>query len=190
MFAVEARTARLVLRPLRPEDHDAFVQLHRASADLYAPWFPDPPAGQTLEARFAEELARVTDGAMRETQLRLAALLPSGQIAALVNLTEIVRGAFQNAYAGWSVNAEVAGQGYASEAVRGLLDLAFAPASAGGLALHRVQANVVPENVRSVRLAERVGLRYEGTALRYLRIAGAWRDHRMYARTVEEHRPV
>ena len=50
-----------------------------------------------------------------------------------------------------------------------------------------MQANIIPENERSIRLAERVSFRYEGLAQRYLRIAGEWRDHRMYAKTAEEY---
>ena len=54
------------------------------------------------------------------------------------------------------------------------------------LGLHRVQANIIPRNVASVRVAEKAGLRREGLALRYLRINGAWEDHAMYARTLED----
>lgn len=181
------RTPRLLLRVLSAEDGAEFVRAHRASAELYRPWLPAPPPGDTPEAHFARELETATRGADQGLQLRLVGLLPSGQIAGFFGLSEIVRGVFQNAYASWSVNAEVAGRGYATEGVRALLDLAFTPLARGGVGLHRVQANVIPDNARSVRLAERVGLRYEGLARRYLRIAGEWRDHLMYARTVEDH---
>jgi len=65
-----------------------------------------------------------------------------------------------------------------------MLDFAFSGIGAG---LHRVQANIIPSNLASLRLAERAGFRREGLAERYLNIAGEWQDHLMYAKTREEH---
>ena len=72
------------------------------------------------------------------------------------------------------------------EAMRAMLDIAFAP-EPEGLGLHRVQANIIPENAASLRVAEKLRMRREGMALRYLHIGGAWRDHIMFAITAEEH---
>jgi ribosomal-protein-alanine N-acetyltransferase len=47
--------------------------------------------------------------------------------------------------------------------------------------LHRVEANIQPENVRSIALVEGLGFRREGYSPRYLRIGGEWRDHVRYA---------
>ena len=77
------------------------------------------------------------------------------------------------------------GRGLATEGVRALLDIAFSP-EPEGLGLHRVQANVMPSNAASLRVVEKVGLRQEGAAERYLRIAGRWEDHLMFAVTTEE----
>ena len=134
---------------------------------------------------FERELHQATQGAERGTEVRLVALA-GAQIAGFVNLSEIARGVFQNAYASWAVNAALAGRGYATEGVSALLDFAFTSEAQGGLGLHRVQANIIPANARSIRLAERVGFRREGLALRYLRIAGEWQDHALYATTAEE----
>ncbi len=77
------------------------------------------------------------------------------------------------------------GEGLATEGVRALVSIAFAP-EPDGLGLHRVQANIMPGNGASLRVAEKVGFRREGVARRYLRIAGEWEDHAMFALTVEE----
>jgi [ribosomal protein S5]-alanine N-acetyltransferase len=131
----------------------------------------------------------VASGLREGTECRLVGFLADGRIAGLFNLTQIFRRALQGAFAGWSVNAEVARQGYATEGVIALLDLAFA-AEPAGLGLHRVQANIVPTNVPSLRVAEKAGFRREGLALRYLKIAGEWRDHAMYAKLADEHTPL
>ena len=100
-------------------------------------------------------------------------------------LNEIVRGAFQSAHAGWQVGADRVGRGYGTEGVTALVDHGL-EAGAEGLGLHRIQANIMPENRASLRIAEKVGFRREGLGVRYLRIAGRWEDHVMLAITREE----
>ena len=84
------------------------------------------------------------------------------------------------------MNAELAGQGYCTEAVAGALDYAFAPQPAG-VGLHRVQAAIIPHNIASIRVAEKNGFVREGLCRRYLQIAGAWQDHALFAKLADEH---
>lgn len=103
-------------------------------------------------------------------------------------MSQIFRRAFQNAYVGWRVSADQVGRGIGTAGVFALLDLAFAPEPVG-LGLHRVQANIIPENAASIRIAEKVGLRLEGRAVAYLKINGVWEDHLMFAKLADEHVP-
>ena len=52
--------------------------------------------------------------------------------------------------------------------------------------LHRVEVNIIPRNTPSLRVMEKLGLRMEGIAERYIQIDGAWEDHTRYAMTAEE----
>lgn len=178
------RTERMHLRPLAPEDRDEYLRVHEVSVGHFGPWFPEG----SPEELFQRELEKIEEGTRRGTQARWAGVLADGRMAGFFNLNEIVRGVFQSAYASWAVSAELAGQGLGTEGVQALLDLAFSPE--GGLGLHRVQANIIPGNLASVRIAQKLRMRREGLAERYLRIAGRWQDHLMYAKTVEEHRFV
>jgi ribosomal-protein-alanine N-acetyltransferase len=178
------RTERMVLRTLEAGDKDAFLRVHELSAELYRKWLPALAPGDSWHDVFERSLLK----GMQDTQLRMVGVVPDGRIAGFFNLSEIVRGVFHNAYASWSTSAEFIRQGYGTEGVTALLDIGFH--AERGLSLHRVQANIIPSNEASIRLARRAGFREEGLALRYLKIAGEWQDHLMFAKTVEEHVPT
>ena len=52
--------------------------------------------------------------------------------------------------------------------------------------LHRLQISIIPRNSASRRVVEKLGVRYEGLAEGYLRIAGVWEDHMRFGITAEE----
>jgi ribosomal-protein-alanine N-acetyltransferase len=185
---VRRRTERMELRPLEEADQAAYVRMLRTSAESWAPWTPEVDPTLSPEARFQRELTRARVGARNGTHVRLVGAVAGGDIIGLFALNEIVRGVFQSAYASWQVAARRMGSGYGAEGVRTLLAIAFDDSGAG-LSLHRVQANIMPGNVRSLRIAEKLGFRREGFASRYLKIAGQWEDHVMYAVTREEWPP-
>ena len=52
--------------------------------------------------------------------------------------------------------------------------------------LHRIEIAIRPENTNSLRVVEKLGIKEVGFAPRFLHIDGDWRDHRLFAITVEE----
>jgi ribosomal-protein-alanine N-acetyltransferase len=178
-------TARLTLRAPCAGDLDAYALAYEASRPLWKPSLPT--IDDSAAASFARILERHEIGMRQGTQLRLLGFLADGRLAVILALSEIVRGALEGAYAGWRTSAPLTGKGLATEGVTALLDLAFAP-SPRGLGLHRVQANIMPGNIASIRVAEKTGFRKEGLAQRYLLIDGKWQDHLMFAKVVDEHR--
>ena len=93
-----------------------------------------------------------------------------------VNVSGIVRGAFDSGTIGYWVDRRIAGRGVVPTAVALVVDHCFTTAG-----LHRVEANVRPENTASLRVVEKLGFRREGLHERYLYIDGAWRDHLTFA---------
>jgi ribosomal-protein-alanine N-acetyltransferase len=108
-------------------------------------------------------------------------LLENDELLGRVTLSNVARGAWQNATMGYFLDREHNGRGYTTDAVKLAVEFAFAEAR-----LHRVQAGVMPRNLGSIRVLEKNGFRYEGKSMRYLQINGAWEDHNMYAITAEE----
>lgn len=171
---VLGRGDRVSLRRLRPEDQDAFLAMVAGSRALHHPWI-SPPID---DAGFRALIARGgTAGFVSLVGWRT----DDDVLVAVVNLSEIVRGGFQNAYCGFYANAAAAGQGLTRETLELALTYAFTTEG-----LHRVEANVQPTNARSLALVRRVGFRHEGFSPAYLHIEGAWRDHERFAITAEE----
>jgi len=157
-----------------PDDLDVFVAAARRSRALHGPWTTAPDTDEAFAA-YLERSARDRESCLLVTQN------DTEQLVGVYNISEIVRGAFQNAYLGYYAFVPHAGRG----AMRGAMPLVFEHAF-GQLGLHRLQANVQPDNLASRALLAATGWREEGFAPRYLHIDGAWRDHVMYAITAEE----
>ena len=181
-------TQRLVLRPPRTTDVTELRRLLRANHEHLKPWNPAPPPGEDPSS--ITEVSKTVLRQRREWKLGRGYVLmvaererPSTLIGKIA-LSGIMRGAMYGAYLGYWMSEDAQGRGYVTEALRAVLDFAFGPAG-----LHRVQAAIMPRNIRSLRVIEKLGFRREGYAERYLQIAGKWEDHIVFARTREEHVP-
>jgi [ribosomal protein S5]-alanine N-acetyltransferase len=145
--------------------------------DHLAPWSPPAaPGWQRLEAQQrALDRSRTHWEAGVELRWWLAARGGDNgdELVGCAALTQIARGPFQNAMLGYQIDAAQEGQGLMFEALQAVLKEAFS----SRVALHRIQANVRPENERSLKLLQRLGFAIEGFAPKYLYIDGAWRDH-------------
>ena len=168
--------ARVVVRPARVSDAEAFLDAMRASTHLHRPW--------TVAPGTRAEYQGLVERAATGTYVPLLAFeRASGGLVGYFALSEIVRRSFQNAFVGYYATAALAGRGLMSEAMLLVLAHAF-----GELGLHRVEANVQPGNTRSLALVARCGFRREGFSPRYLNIGGVWCDHERWAMTVEDWR--
>jgi ribosomal-protein-alanine N-acetyltransferase len=168
---------RVVLRPIRAADEAEYLERVHASRRLHRPWayLADRPEA------FRELLIRA---AAPSEEVFLICRQADGAIVGVATLSQIFHGNFRNAYLGYSAFEPFAGRGYMTDGLRLVLREAF-----GRLGLHRVEANIQPENERSIALAERVGFRREGYSPRYLKIGGRWRDHIRYAILAEDFAP-
>jgi [ribosomal protein S5]-alanine N-acetyltransferase len=161
-----------------PENADAaeFTALSQTSAAFHRN-LVNPPKDEKAFAAFVER------NAARENEFLLVCRNADRRIAGTVNLSQIFRLAFQNCYLGYYLFAPFTGTGLMTEAVGLALRHAFL-----NLRLHRVEANVQPENTASLNVLRRCGFTKEGFSRKYLKIGGRWRDHERWAILKEDWR--
>jgi len=179
--ATTLQTARLRLLPVNESQAAKAAAFYQRNAAHLAPWDPPSPPDFATEVFQRDRLAKALADVAAGTLLRwwLQPLQDNSRLVGSIGLSQIARGAFQNAMLGYAIDADCQGQGQGlmREALQAVIEHAFSPS----VHLHRIQANVRPENGRSVALLKRLGFEDEGLAREYLFINGAWRDHRMFA---------
>ena len=178
------RGARVELRPLTEGDFDEWRSVRRANREWLTPWEPAQHDAQpdVVEDRVA--FASRCSARDRERQMDAGygfGVFAEGRLIGEMNLSGVQRGPFQSGHVGYWIDHRFAGREFTPEALVVVLDYAFET-----LGLHRVQINIIPRNQASRRVVEKLGIRSEGIALRYLEINGSWEDHVRYAITAEE----
>ena len=157
-----------------PSDAAEFIDAVRASEPLHAPWLslPDTPE---LFAAYLERVARDDQASylIRHRQC--------GGLVGYVNINNIVRGVFRSGHLGYAAFASHASRGLMSAGLAAVVSDAF-----GTLGLHRLEANIQPDNQPSLSLVRRLGFRREGFSPRYLMIDGQWRDHERWTVLAED----
>lgn len=179
MFDAVELDDEVVMRLLAAGDGRALAEAYARNREHLAPWEPQRTSAFFTAAWHDRDVA----GALARVQAGVSlpfVLEQHGEIVGRVNLSDLVRGVFENAHLGYWIDERFTGRGLATTAVGVVLHHARA---AG---LHRVQAGTLVHNTGSQRVLERNGFERFGLARRYLRIAGEWQDHVMYERLLDE----
>ena len=170
---MELTTARLLLRPFRPDDH---ADLHAMAGDpevvRWMDWGPNTPEETSVFLGYA--LVSETEEPRRTWKFAVVrqsdgALIGSAELH--IESPEHSRGTM-----GYLVDPAAQGRGYATEAARAVLTHGL---TEGGL--HRVTATCDPENTGSIRVLEKIGMSREGHLHDHFLIRGEWRDRLLYA---------
>lgn len=177
----------VVVRPPRARDTRGWVEVRRRNERHLARWEGRPPAQppaswheRNSPAVFATMLRQ------QKSEAKAGRLLPffvhlDGRLCGAVTVGAVTRGAFDSAYVGYWVDERVAGRGVTTLALGLVIDHCF-----DAVGLHRIEANVRPENAASRRVVEKLGFVSEGLHRRYLFIDEDWRDHLTYAVLAED----
>jgi [ribosomal protein S5]-alanine N-acetyltransferase len=163
-----SRAVDVYLEPPSMRRSADFIDAVARSRRLHGRW-SSPPSTPEQYRKFVER-ARKTSNESRLVCTR------EGDLAGVINISEIVRGVFCSGYLGYYAFVPYDGCGYMRAGLAAVIRLAF-----HGYGLHRLEANIQPENSRSIALVQSLGFEREGYSPRYLKIGGRWRDHERWA---------
>jgi ribosomal-protein-alanine N-acetyltransferase len=166
---------QVVIRPPKFGDCEAFLIAVRRSRKLHGSWIT-PKAKNRIE--FAKYLQRFSSGSHHGF---LVVHRQSGGIAGVINVNDVIRGAFQSASLGYYGFLPHAGRGLMREGMLLVIRYAF-----GKLKLHRLEANIQPGNRASIALVKKCGFIREGLSRRFVKIRGRWQDHERWALLAEK----
>ncbi len=161
--------ASVFIRPPARKDEAEFLALMRASKRLHRGFVKAPQQPKD----FAKFLKRSN---LRNSVWLFVCRAEDEKIVGAFHLDQIVYGNFRSAYMGYYAGGPFAGRGYMTAGMRLVLRHAFER-----LKLHRVEANIQPNNASSLALVRRAGFKCEGFSPRYLKVGGRWRDHERWA---------
>ncbi|MDQ7097196.1 GNAT family N-acetyltransferase [Desulfosporosinus sp. PR] len=168
-------TDRLVLKVLDENFADVILDYFKRNMEFLKEWEPvKDPEFYTLPYQqevVHEEMSRIMKGGTFRVWLFKKSDGLSRTIGSIA-LNNIVYGAFLSCHLGYRLDGEEVNQGYMTEALEKVIEFAFKT-----MGLHRIEANILPRNLRSMRVVEKLGFYNEGLAKKYLRINGKWEDH-------------
>lgn len=168
---------QVTLRPPVMEDFDAWAGLRLQSRSFLEPWEPSWDDRDYARASFRNRIRHYRILAEDDTAYSFFLFCKvSGSIVGAITVSNIRRGVAQMGSLGYWIGEPFQRQGYMTDAIRTLLPFVF-----GDLGLHRIEAACLPRNAASLRLLRKCGFVEEGLARSYLKIAGRWEDHVLFA---------
>lgn len=172
-------TERLIITFLTETHAPQLLTYDQENAEFRREWSQTPPDNfLTLEFqknRLHNEIAQREQDRSYTFWLFERADVELHTIIGFVGLRNLIRGAMQGCHVGYEIHHAYGGRGYMPEALRKVSQIAFEEMN-----LHRLEANIIPRNQRSIRVAEKAGFINEGRARNYLKINGIWQDHDHY----------
>jgi ribosomal-protein-alanine N-acetyltransferase len=162
-------------------DAKAWSEVRRRNAAWLTPWEATVPPGDDTAPKTFRGLVRDLHRQARHRRALPFAITVDDEFAGQLTVTNITGGSARWAQIGYWIDQRFAGQGVMPTAVALVTDYCLFE-----LDLHRIEVAIRPENTASLRVVEKLGFTEVGYAKGYLHIDGDWRDHRLFALTVEE----
>jgi ribosomal-protein-alanine N-acetyltransferase len=167
-------TDRLILRILRPKDAGLVLDYITRNKDFLKEWETDRPDDYYTLSHQKSLLKRDYRRFQELQMLRLWIFKKDdpSKVIGTIALDNIIRGPFLSCFLGYRLDRDNINQGYTTEALGELIRIAFED-----MGLHRLEANIMPRNQRSLRVVEKLGFVDEGLSRDYLKINEKWEDH-------------
>jgi ribosomal-protein-alanine N-acetyltransferase len=167
------------LRIIRHRDAKTIERLVLSNREWLRPWEATNPHGPTSFDFKAQTRSLLR--ALESNDGIPFVILYKDEIVGQLNVANILHGSVSSCVIGYWIAPEVAGLGITPTAVALAMDYMFKV-----VGIHRVEIDIRPENEASIRVVEKLGLRYEGLKENYIHINNDWRDHYVFALTSDE----
>jgi ribosomal-protein-alanine N-acetyltransferase len=167
-------TERLKLKVLDGSSADLVLDYYLRNRSFLKEWEPER-SGEFYTRKHQEELLDREFSGMESGnsfKVWIFKKQDESRTIGLAAFSNIVRGAFLSCFLGYKSDKDELNKGYMTEALQKGIDIMF-----NDFGLHRIEANIMPKNKRSLRVVEKLGFYNEGLAYKYLRINGKWEDH-------------
>jgi [ribosomal protein S5]-alanine N-acetyltransferase len=164
-------TERLILRTSDISLTDMALDYHERNQEFLKEW--EPIRSEEFYSKAYQEKELLGDSC-NESALRLWISKKENpeKIIGNIGFTGVIKGAFQSCYLGYKLDEEEINKGYMTEALQQGIQIIWED-----YGLHRIEANIMPRNKRSIKVTEKLGFLNEGISPRYLKINGVWEDH-------------
>ncbi|HGJ5858921.1 MAG TPA: ribosomal protein S5-alanine N-acetyltransferase [Arsenophonus nasoniae] len=166
-------TERLIIRLACETDANRLVNYYCQNENFLKPWEPIRDSSYYQLSAWSKRLHIMAEMHRRKSAFHFLLLEKcETEVIGVINFSNVIRGAFQACYLGYSMCEIWQGKGLMYEALIPTIHFMQYQQQ-----MHRIMANYMPHNHRSGNLLKRIGFRPEGYAKAYLQINGEWRDH-------------
>lgn len=175
---VSIETDRLILSSPHNQLAKNLVDYFVRNREFLKPWTPIRSEEFYTEEWHIVDLKKRAASFDAGTEYRFYIYLKNDRSTVIgdIGFSNVIRGCFHSCNLGYQLDKDELGKGYMFEALSASIGHMFR-----NYALHRLEANIIPRNIASVALVEKLGFKKEGYSEKYLRINGVWEDHGRYA---------
>lgn len=168
------KTDRLILKTLDPTYASLVLNYVLRNKDFLKEW--ETEKGQNYYTQEYQKmcLKKDMDNFKLEKSLRFWIFKKSNskRIIGSISIDNIIRAPFQSCFLGYKLDKNEINKAYMTEAVEKTVEIVF-----HSYGLHRIEANIMPRNLASIRVVEKAGFYNEGLSKKYLLLNGVWEDH-------------
>lgn len=167
----------LYLRILKPHHAGEVLDYYKRNHNFLTEWEPKHTKNFYTLSYQKKRLSMEYDMFKDNLQVRFWIFKKEdNKLIGNVCYSNIVMGNFKSCFLGYKLDKDEINKGYMTEAIERTVEIMFEE-----FGLHRIEANVVPRNARSLRVMEKLKFEQEGFSRRYLEINGKWEDHIHFA---------
>lgn len=171
--SIKMNGKHIYLRFLEEKDAEAMKQLYLGNREFFQKYSPKRDEDYYTYERHLKSIKNAIESRKIDKEYSFGIFLKENDcLIGDLDLTGVLRDVLQCCYIGYSLDSKYNGKGYMTEAVRLVAEYGF-----NQLHLHRIVAGVMPTNIGSLRVLEKVGFEKEGIARKNVKINGKWEDH-------------